>query len=250
MERREVPRHVWAGDRTGIRMSGASVIDLRLGDCLEIMRGLPDGCVDAVITDPPFGIGYDYSGTKEVADNPVDYWKWFEPYYREIERVVKDGGFIAIWQAQANFRYFWDWFGDNIHIYCSAKNFVQLRDIPINYGYEPVVMKYKNHAKPLRPKNPPRSIDYHVGNTAGVISDVTRIEKGHPCPRPLDSVKHVVNNFSIDNGTVLDPFMGSGTTGVACVKLNRSFIGIEINPDYFAIAQKRIAEAQRQMVLL
>jgi site-specific DNA-methyltransferase (adenine-specific) len=110
-------------------------------------------------------------------------------------------------------------------------------------------MQYKNNAKPLRPAKPPRSLDYFVGNTAGVISDMTRIEKEHPCPRPLDSVEQIIMNFALEGGTILDPFMGSGTTGVACVKLNRNFIGIEINEDYFKIAQRRIAEAQAQITL-
>lgn len=220
---------------------------LYLGDCLEIMKGLADASIDAVITDPPYGIGFEYADGKEAASNPADYWQWLEPCYREAMRICKPGGLVAVWQAQLNFPYFWKWFGDNIHIYCSAKNFVQLRKTPINYGYDPVVMFYTGNAEPLRPNKPRRSIDYFVANTAGIISDTTRIEKGHPCPRPLDAVEQIVDNFTIENGTILDPFMGSGTTGVACVKLNRNFIGIEINPQYYKIAQRRIQEAQAQM---
>jgi site-specific DNA-methyltransferase (adenine-specific) len=225
------------------------MIDLRLGDCLELMKGLPDASVDAVITDPPYGIGFEYSDGKEVASNPLDYWKWLEPRYSEALRLLRPGGFVAVWQAQLNYPYFWDWFGKQIHIYCAAKNFVQLRKTPINYGYDPVVMFYKEGADPLRPSKPRRSIDYFVANTAGIISDTSRIEKGHPCPRPLDAVEQVIDNFSLEGGTVLEPFAGSGTTGVACVKLGRNFIGFEINPTYFDIAQRRIAEAQQQIAL-
>ena len=69
----------------------------------------------------------------------------------------------------------------------------------------------------------------------------------HPCPKPLAFVKWLVNKGSLPGDTVIDPFMGSGTTGVACVNLGRTFIGIEKEPRYFEIAKKRIEEAQKQM---
>ena len=71
-------------------------------------------------------------------------------------------------------------------------------------------------------------------------------ERYHPNEKPLDLVKHFLNLHSDVNQTILDPFMGSGTTGVACAKLGRKFIGIEIEPRYFEIACKRIEDAYRQ----
>lgn len=222
-------------------------VDLHLGDCLEFLKILPDGCVDAVVTDPPFGIGFYYNGKREIAANPKDYWIWLEPIYHECRRVAKPGALIAFWQAQSHFKHFWEWFGEEIHIYCAAKNFVQLRRMPFNYGYEPVVMQYKGGAEPLRPAKPRRNLDYFVANTAGVISDTTRIEKAHPCPRPLDAVVEILENFVVPGGTVLDCFAGSGTTGVACVQTGRRFIGCEIDPGYFEIAKRRIEQAQAQL---
>ena len=218
------------------------MIELHHGNCLDILPTL--GSVEAAVTDPPFGIGFDYSGNPDVARTPEAYWEWFSPKYQQMLDKVMLGGLVAIWQAQLYFRHYWDWFGDDIHIYCAAKNFVQLRKTPINYGYDPVIMFYKEGADPLRPQKPRRSIDFFVANTAGIISDMTRIEKGHPCPRPLDAVREIVVNFTKPGGVVLDPFMGSGTTGVACVQTGRSFIGIEINETYFSIAEQRIAREQ------
>jgi len=74
----------------------------------------------------------------------------------------------------------------------------------------------------------------------------TAEKNGHPCPKPLGLIKWLVSNVSLTGETVADPFMGSGTTGVACAKMGRPFIGIEIEPTYFDIACRRIAEAQRQ----
>ena len=73
---------------------------------------------------------------------------------------------------------------------------------------------------------------------------------GHPTPKPLDYMLKLIERITRLGDTILDPFMGSGTTGVACVKTGRNFIGIEIDPDYFAIAEKRIAEAQMQPRLM
>jgi DNA modification methylase len=221
-------------------------IMLKQGDCLELMQELPDESVDAVITDPPFGIGFKYKD-KEQNNNPSDYWKWFSPRYKEMNRVLKKGGFIAIWQTALYFRYYWKWFGNDIHIYAGCKNFIQLRKTPINYGYDPIILKYKKGVEPLHPNDPARSIDFFVANTAVFVTEANSLADRHPCPRPIDQTLELIKNFSI--GTVFDPFMGSGTTGVACVQLNRNFIGYEISPDYFKIAEKRIREAETQRKL-
>ena len=71
----------------------------------------------------------------------------------------------------------------------------------------------------------------------------------HPTQKPIALMEWCIKLFTNEGDTILDPFMGSGTTGVACARLNRNFIGIEINPQYFEIAQRRIAEAQAQMTL-
>jgi site-specific DNA-methyltransferase (adenine-specific) len=78
----------------------------------------------------------------------------------------------------------------------------------------------------------------------------SKIEKrfeGHPCSKPLGLMSDVVNRYSDDGDTIFDPFMGSGTTGVACVELQRNFIGCEIDPGYYAIAEKRISQAALQI---
>ena len=78
-----------------------------------------------------------------------------------------------------------------------------------------------------------------MGNVAGVFGE----NVGHPCPRPIDTMKCLAQLAAAEGDLVLDPFMGSGTTGVACVRTGRKFIGIEIEPRYFDIACRRIEEA-------
>jgi len=209
---------------------------------LDVLPALA-GPFDALILDPPFGIGFDYGNRKDVASTANEYWQWFEPIYDYMLSFAVPGAFVAIWQTQLYFRHFWEWFGNDIHIYCAAKNFVQLHKTPINYGYDPVVMRYLDGPTVLRPDRPRRNLDFFVANTAGIVSDPTRIERQHPCPRPLDAVREIVDNFALPGGIVLDPFMGSGTTGAACVQTGRRFVGIDISPEYCAIAQRRIQEA-------
>jgi adenine specific DNA methylase Mod len=87
--------------------------------------------------------------------------------------------------------------------------------------------------------------DYFVGNVAGLFGEHAE----HPSPKPLDTMRHIVQLASPAGGIVLDPFMGSGTTGVACVRTGRKFIGVEIEPKYYAIARRRIEEAYADFAL-
>jgi site-specific DNA-methyltransferase (adenine-specific) len=216
---------------------------LHHGDCLEVMAGMEAGSVDAVVTDPPYGIGFDYGeGRSDVACDAVSYGVWTRDWFGEAWRLLRDGGFFACWQTQLYFRHFWDWFGDDIHIYPSCKNFAQLRPTPINFAYDPVVMMYKGDAS-LRPEGRGGPRDWHIANTAAPRDDYA---KQHPCPRTVDAVRSIVAGFTLPGGTILDPFMGSGTTGVACIEEGRDFIGIEKEAEYVEIARRRIEAAAAQ----
>ncbi len=94
---------------------------------------------------------------------------------------------------------------------------------------------------------------YDIKKVAGCLSNVEggteSNKKPHPCSMPIRLAERIIKVSSNEEATILDPFMGSGTTGVACVQLNRNFIGYEISPDYFKIAEKRIGEAKAQKKL-
>ena len=216
------------------------------GDAMEVMRSLPAESVDAVVTDPPYGIGKTYAGGKEAASDAESYWKWLEPFYRLAYEKVKPGGLVAVWQTQLYFKHFWEWFGDDIHIYAAAKNFVQIRKVSINYAYDPVVMLYKPGAPHMRPVKPRRSFDFFVANTAKFGRRKNNpYAYGHPCPRPLDQCKEIVENFTLPNAVVLDPFAGAGTIGVAAVQTGRRFVGIELAPEYVnTLARPWLTEAE------
>jgi len=192
---------------------------LYLGDCLEVLPTL--GEVDAVVTDPLYGVGFKYLSHD---DSSVNYGWWIWRCVAAAELLARDGAPIFVWQSMLNFRYFAEWFPREWRIFVAAKNFVQMRPTAMQYSYDPVVVWWKNNVRGWSAGTASR--DFHVANTAPVIACKSNIEKGHPCPRPLDQVAHIIGQWCFHESVVLDPFMGSGTTGVACVQLGRKFIGI------------------------
>ena len=207
---------------------------LYLGDCLEILPTL--GNVDALIWDPPWGINFREYASHD--DDPSVYQGWVLDALSKAESLVLDG-WCAVFQAP---RRAWEWsrlVPREYRIMACAKNFTQIlpgkgplwsTDFALFWS---VGVPRVEHG---------RGRDYHVA----ITSNMSTRPKGHPCPRPLDQMVHVVECFSEPGMEVLDPTMGSGTTGVACAKLGRRFIGIEIDPGYFDIACRRIDEAYRQ----
>jgi site-specific DNA-methyltransferase (adenine-specific) len=199
-------------------------ITLHLGDCLEYMRTLPDGCVDAVVTDPPYNVGLDYA---TYADNRPDYAEWCAAWFAEARRVCR--GPIAISVGQANLSE-WariappDWW------LAWWKPAAMGRCVVGFNNWEPIALYGK----------PPKAACDVIRAT--ITPDASL--KGHPCPKPLEWAIKQVDMLTCQGDTVLDCFTGSGTTGVACVQTGRRFIGCEIDPGYFAIAQRRIEQAQ------
>jgi len=195
---------------------------LYLGDCMEVMPILDN--VDAVVTDPPYGIGFDYASHD---DNEKD---WF----LLMDKV------IPILRAMSNFC---------VMPCCQIK---KLDWWYINHKPDWLIAWYKgnpghsshvgfNDWEPhlIWGKPPHQMHDYF--QTPLIVK-----QNGHPCPKPNDWAMWLVSRAALARHTILDPFMGSGTTGVACMNLGRKFIGIEIDEHYFNIACKRISDAQKQ----
>ena len=201
-----------------------SEITLHLGDCLEYMRTMPDKSVDAVITDPPWNMGYFTDDSKAWGD----YAGWLNVIKVESERVSRFG--VWIFQSTKALPYVSHLFSGYMP-FAAVKNFSQMtrKSVPNcwDLAFYKVDDGYLGNGR-----------NWFLCNTAGMLKERT----GHPTPRSLDVMNYIVKMF--DWQTILDPFMGSGTTGVACVQTGRNFIGCEIDPGYFEIAKRRIAEAQ------
>jgi DNA modification methylase len=194
------------------------MIELYQGDCIEYMRTLADGAVDCVITDPPYGVG------KAAWDDefPTD---WIPDAWRIAPRMLVMPGNTALIRAATAIGQYRDC------IVLHNRNGMTLSAIAFG-SYIPVLAcgDWKWRAQPnLLPFN------------------VTITEKiNHPSPKPVAAMRQLIARFTEPGATVFDPFMGSGTTGVACVQTGRHFIGCEIDAGYFAIAKKRIDQAAMQ----
>ncbi len=217
--------------------------DLYLGDCLDVMREMEAGSVDAVITDPPYGIDFKYS---QHDDTPKGYGKWLWGALKMAEKLATDGTPFFVFQAMPNCRNFTKWFPRDYRIYAACKNFVQMRPTAMQYAYDPVIVWWKDGEKYAAGT---ASRDWYIGNTSPSSRVGLNSVEGHPCPRPLDQMRQIIEQWVKPGGTCFDLFMGSGTTGVACMQLGRRFVGVEIDPGYFAIAEKRIRQAAAQMIL-
>jgi len=204
------------------------------GDCRDILPTL--GRVDAVVTDPPYGIGFSkYESHKDDVDE-------YEEMMREVIRMATDLGphTQAYWQGMTNADKWHKWFPNGFRIFAACKGFVQIRPVAVQYSWDPVIFwtNRKAKASATSPK------DWSIQLLAPFGANRPRVD--HPCPRPLEQCQYVVCAMSADNEIVADPFMGSGTTGVACATSGRKFIGIECEPKYFDIACKRIEDAYKQ----
>ena len=193
------------------RVHLGDTVTLYRGDCLEVLPTLEAGSVDAVVTDPPYGVGY-----AEWDANPVMDW---------LDKT--DAAIIAVTPGIKNLfawpRPFW------IASYSYPQGLKHAAGGRFN-SWEPVLLYGGN----------PFQVDHKqfYGASESIY--------GHPSVKPLAPFRWIISNIADADSVVLDPFMGSGTTGVACVQTGRRFIGIEIDPTYFEIAVKRISDALKQ----
>tara|TARA_R110000796_G_scaffold240529_1_gene361636 strand:+ start:46 stop:810 length:765 start_codon:yes stop_codon:yes gene_type:complete len=245
------------------------------GECLEVMKGIPDGSIDAIITDPPYGT------TACKWDSVID----FELMWEQLNRIIKPNGAIVLFGSEPfssalrmsnikNYKYDWIW-SKNRPANISASNYQPMKYheiISVFYKKQPT---YNKQMIPRHPSGVSRVKSGHDNNGTvkakfikGLNSrdvskeyDYKRYSKDfknpssllhyarpnnnlHPTQKPLELMKYLVKTYTNEGETVLDFTMGSGSTGVACVNTNRKFVGIEMDSNYFDIAKQRIKEAE------
>jgi site-specific DNA-methyltransferase (adenine-specific)/modification methylase len=203
---------------------------LYLGDCLEILPTLPK--VDCVITDPPYGIGYDKQQTDMAVAGRVSnggYWKKYDS--TDWDSAPPNEELLKLVIAAANVSIIW---GGNYFPLPAKSKWLVWNKVQRSLMTDGE-MAWTNLSGQV-------SI-FDMARTDAYIN--TKIAKEHPTQKPEALMKWCIEKAG-NPQTILDPFMGSGTTGVACMDLSRKFIGIEIDPRYFDIACQRIENAQRQ----
>ena len=245
------------------------------GDCLEVMKGIETGSIDAIITDPPYGT------TACKWDSVID----FDLMWEQLNRIIKPNGAIVLFGSEPfssalrmsnikNYRYDWVW--NKVR----GTGFLNANKMPIK-KHEIISIFYKKlptYNKQMQPrdanshslgsvenytknrKKNKNSVygmtgiehavvneikDYSLKNPDTILkfssgNNVGKSKKLHPTQKPIALMEYLIKTYTNENETVLDFTMGSGSTGVAAKNLNRRFIGIEQDEKYFDIATKRI----------
>ena len=242
------------------------MIDLRRGDCLEVMKQIETGSIDAIITDPPYGT------TACKWDSVIP----FDLMWKELNRIIKPNGAIVLFGSEPfssalrmsnikNYKYDWVWdkrlagnvflaksqpmkIHENIIVFNNTKdNFYpiktdldKVRNYKDKYGGGESFGKKGTGDKihTTKGRNPKSIID---------ISNANRKGNKHPTQKPIELMEYLIKTYTNEGETVLDFTMGSGSTGVACQNTSRNFIGIEQDEKYFKIAQDRIKENEYKL---
>lgn len=247
-------------------------MELINGDCLIEMKNIADKSVNMILCDLPYGT------TACKWDTIIP----FEPLWEQYKRIIKDNGAIVLTASQPftsalvmsnpkMFRHEWIWEKQK------ASNFVSMSYSPAKYHENIIVFSIKKvKFNPQKWKVSEDKIDKrktrnkhyvkkesHVGNLIRTryVDDGTRFPKSiivlnkktngnlHPTQKPVALMEYLIKTYTNENDLVLDNCMGSGTTGVACKNLNRDFIGIELDKEYFKIAKERIRNTPNQLTI-
>lgn len=240
------------------------MINLMQGDCLERMKEIPSGSVDMILTDPPYGT----TACKWDSIIPL------EPMWEQLKRIIKPNGAIVMTASQpftsvligsnlGMFKLEWIWEKSKAtgHALCKRRPLKAHESIIVFSdgveGYSPQMTQGKPYKSKLGKME---SAEFSTGvkrndNSSGLryprsvqyfkTSESERNGYKHPTQKPVALMEYLIKTYTNENETVLDFTAGSFTTGVACVNLNRKFIGIEMDKNYFDIGVNRIKERIR-----
>lgn len=233
-------------------------IDLWQGDCLELMKQIPDKSVDMILCDLPYGT------TQNKWDTVIP----LESLWRQYRRICK--GAVVLTSAQpftsvlilsniSEFKYQWVWRKPQGtgHLNAKKQPMRNHEDVNIFYSSQPTYNPQMTPGKPYVCKSGRASENW--GSQVSVVTEnigerypltvqefATDKTKLHPTQKPVALMEYLIRTYTNEGMTILDNCMGSGTTGVACVNTNRNFIGIEKDEKYFEIAKNRIELAREK----
>lgn len=234
------------------------------GDCLQLMKNIPDKSIDMILCDLPYGV----TANKLDIELPLDIlWK-------EYNRIIKDNGAILLFgqgkfyiklvsSNQKYFRYdlIWDKVLSSGFLNANRMPLRQHEQIAVFYKKMPIYNPQFTKGEPLHGKGIAYKDKNLINNNYGIFhstddnrkgstekypTSIIRVQKPHPSKavhrteKPVELLEYLIKTYTNEEDTVLDNCMGSGSTGVACVNTNRNFIGIELDKHYFKIALKRI----------
>ena len=229
-------------------MFGTKDYELWQGDCIELMQQIPDKSIDLILTDPPYEISNHDGGhsslskrklsVKSKVDSMSDGF-CYDKCFDEFLRICKT---------------------PNILIFCSNKQISKIMSFFENKNLSTTLLVWhKTNPSPLCNGNHLSDLEFviYVRGKGATFNNDTPFEykrkiyssgiipksiKVHPAQKPIELLKRYIELHTKENDVVFDPFMGSGSTGVACASTGRRFVGVELNQEYFDIAKQRICQ--------
>ena len=239
------------------------MINLILGDCLDRMKEIESGSVDMILTDPPYGT------TACKWDSIID----LELMWEQLKRIIKPNGAIVMTASQpftsvlvtSNLKMFrycmvWDKVIHSNPLIAKVQPLTTHEDMVVFYKKKPTYNPQMKEGKVIKRGGIDKGVSETKGETSMtnrskdstsvrypnkivIVSNADKTNIVHPTQKPPALMEYLIKTYTNENETVLDFTMGSGSTGVACKNLNRKFIGIELDENYFNIAKNRIAES-------
>lgn len=214
------------------------------GDCLEIMKQIPEHSVDMILCDPPYGIDYQSNrvSKEKRKDKILNDKKPFTMFIPEVKRIIKSNSSVMIftrWDVQQKFidcMYENELYVKNVIIWDKVVH--GMGDLKRSYGsrYESILFHSENKFR-FNGKRPQDIIACKRVSAGNMI---------HPNEKPIGLLETLITQCSLSNNIVLDLFMGSGSTGVACMQTGRRFIGIELDEHYFDVSCGRMEQAYQE----
>ena len=235
-------------------------ITLHKGDCIETMKTIAPKSVELILTDPPYNLGNFMknrsTNLKKMRENffgsagwdDLEYDDWVESmdqFFKESTRILKPGGSMLVFMsiikvetiirlAEKNGLYYKTtgiWHKLNPMPRNMNLHFVNSTEAWVYFTYKAKTGTFNNDGKMM-----------HDFYESAVVSNGEKKAGKHPTQKPIQLMEHFISLLTHESDVILDPFMGSGSTGVAAQNLGRSFIGIELSDEYFAIVQERMGQ--------
>ena len=247
-------------------------VNLMQGDCLELMKQIPDGSIDMILCDLPYGT------TASAWDKIIN----FAELWKHYERVIKDTGAIVLFGSgqftykliasnENLYKYKWIWFKSKRGNFVNAKNRpmtayeeimvfskgstangskIKMQYYPQGLIAKRTVRHDKNGTRfgtmaGKRPSHKETTVSEYTNYPFDVLQFCSVSKPQHPTQKPVGLLEYMIKTYTNPSEVVLDNCMGSGSTGVACINTGRQFIGMELDEGYFEIAQKRIEDAKK-----
>lgn len=244
--------------------------EIILGDCLDIIKSIPDNSIDLVFTDPPYNVSSknkifrDYR-TGKNGDVSMDYGDWdyeFDPvsFLQETRRVLKNTGQWIIFTSEQLYPTYRLWFDELIDPLNSPTKNGYFKQLLIWHKTNPIpefrLVKYRQATElmvwALKEKHPKKEMHFNFLKQQEMTNVFSfpicggneRKPYKHPTQKPLALAADILKRHTMNGDVVLDPFCGVGTIPVACKNLGLNYIGIEINDDYYNKAVNRLNQIQ------